>query len=190
LQAARFPSRTRADGTPILLTEQDRTRWDRAQILRGRAALARADALGSGRGPYALQAAIAEVHALAPTPEETDWPRIVLLYEALGRLAPNPVVELNRAAAVAMATGPATALQIVDELVEQGALRGSHLLPGVRGELLGQLGRTDEAISELQSAAALAGNERERDVLLEKAARLRASGIRDGDAAARRDAAE
>jgi predicted RNA polymerase sigma factor len=114
----------------------------------------------------------------------------VLLYEALGRLAPNPVVELNRAAAVAMATGPATALQIVDELVEQGALRGSHLLPGVRGELLGQLGRTDEAISELQSAAALAGNERERDVLLEKAARLRASGIRDGDAAARRDAAE
>jgi RNA polymerase sigma factor (sigma-70 family) len=190
LQAARFPSRTRADGTPILLTEQDRTRWDRAQILRGRAALARADALGRGRGPYALQAAIAEVHAIAPTAEETDWPRIVLLYEALGRLAPNPVVELNRAAAVAMATGPATALQIVDELVERGALRGSHLLPGVRGELLGQLGRTDEAISELQSAAALAGNERERDVLLEKAARLRASGIRDGDAAARRDAAE
>lgn len=190
LQAARFPSRTRADGTPVLLTEQDRTRWDRAQILRGRAALARADALGRGRGPYALQAAIAEVHAIAPTAEETDWPRIVLLYEALGRLAPNPVVELNRAAAVAMATGPATALQIVDELVEQGALRGSHLLPGVRGELLGKLGRTDEAISELQSAAALAGNERERDVLLEKAARLRAPGIRDAGAAARRDAAE
>lgn len=173
LQAARFGARTRADGTPVLLTEQDRTRWDRSQIARGRAALWRADSLGRGRGPYALQAAIAECHAVAPTADETDWERIVLLYEALGRIAPSPVVELNRAAAVAMATGPATALKIIDGLSEQGVLRGSHLLPSVRGELLAQLGRTREALSELRSAAQLAGNERERDVLLAKAARLR-----------------
>jgi RNA polymerase sigma factor (sigma-70 family) len=172
LQAARFAARTLHDGTPVPLTEQDRTRWDRAQIARGRAALARADSLGRGRGPYALQAAIAECHAIALSADETDWARIVLLYEALGRLAPNPVVELNRAAAVAMATGPATALRLVDRLVEQGALRGSHLLPSVRGELLLRLGRTDEAASELRAAAALAGNERERDFLLAKAARL------------------
>lgn len=173
LQAARFGARTRADGTPVLLTEQDRTRWDRSQIARGRAALWRADSLGRGRGPYALQAAIAECHAVAPTADETDWERIVLLYEALGRIAPSPVVELNRAAAVAMSTGPATALKIIDGLSEQGVLRGSHLLPSVRGELLAQLGRTREALSELRSAAQLAGNERERDVLLAKAARLR-----------------
>lgn len=173
LQAARFPARTRADGTPVLLTEQDRTRWDRAQIVRGRAALSRADGLGRGRGPYALQAAIAECHAIAPTAEETDWDRIVLLYEALGRIAPSAVVELNRAAAVSMATGPANALRIADALVAQGALRGSHLLPSVRGELLAQLGRMDEAVSELTAAAGLTANERERDVLLAKAARLR-----------------
>jgi RNA polymerase sigma factor (sigma-70 family) len=173
LQASRFPARTRPDGTPILLADQDRTRWDRAAIVRGRAALARADALGKGRGPYALQAAIAECHAIAPSTEQTDWDRIVLLYEALGRIAPSPVVELNRAAAVSMATGPANALRIADELAERGVLRGSHLLPSVRGELLAQLGRTDEAVSELTTAAALAGNERERGVLLAKAARLR-----------------
>ena len=172
LQAARFGARTRADGTPVLLTEQDRTLWDRSQIARGRAALWRADSLGRGRGPYALQAAIAECHAVAPTADETDWERIVLLYEALGRIAPSPVVELNRAAAVAMATGPATALKIIDGLSEQGVLRGSHLLPSVRGELLLRLGRTDEAASELRAAAALAGNERERDFLLAKVARL------------------
>ncbi|MGO4593556.1 RNA polymerase sigma factor [Leifsonia sp. 2TAF2] len=173
LQAARFPARTRADGTPVLLTEQDRTRWDRAQIVRGRAALARADSLGRGRGPYALQAAIAECHAVATTAEDTDWDRIVVLYEALGRIAPSAVVELNRAAAVSMATGPASALRIVDALVAQDALRGSHLLPSVRGELLAQLGRTDEAVSELTTAAGLTANERERDVLLAKAAHLR-----------------
>jgi predicted RNA polymerase sigma factor len=173
LQAARFPARTRADGTPVLLADQDRTRWDRAQIVRGRAALARADGLGRGRGPYALQAAIAECHAIAPSTAETDWDRIVLLYEALGRIAPSPVVELNRAAAVSMATGPANALRIADDLAAQGALRGSHLLPSVRGELLAQLGRTAEAVSELTTAAQLATNERERDVLLAKAARLR-----------------
>lgn len=173
LQAARFPARTRPDGTPVLLTEQDRTRWDRSQIVRGRAALARADELGRGRGPYALQAAIAECHAVAPSAEETDWDRIVVLYEALGRIAPSPVVELNRAAAVSMATGPANALRIADELAARGALRGSHLLPSVRGELLARLGRTEEAVSELTAAAGLTANERERDVLLAKAARLR-----------------
>ncbi|MGN7798553.1 RNA polymerase sigma factor [Leifsonia sp. 22587] len=172
-QAARFPARTRPDGSPVLLTEQDRTRWDRSQIQRGRAALAQADALGRGRGPYALQAAIAEVHALAPSAERTDWDRIVLLYEALGRIAPSPVVELNRAAAVSMATGPANALLIADELAARGALSGSHLLPSVRGELLAQLGRTEEAVAELTTAARLAGNERERQVLLDKADRLR-----------------
>lgn len=173
LQASRFAARTHADGTPVLLADQDRSRWDRAQIARGRAALARADELGRGRGPYALQAAIAECHAVAPSTEETDWDRIVLLYEALGRIAPSPVVELNRAAAVAMATGPANALRIADELAEHGVLRGSHLLPSVRGELLARLGRTEEAVAELTTAARLAGNERERGVLLEKAARLR-----------------
>jgi RNA polymerase sigma factor (sigma-70 family) len=173
LQASRFAARTAPDGSPILLADQDRTRWDRAQIERGRAALARADALGRGRGPYALQAAIAECHAIAPSVEATDWARIVLLYEVLGRLAPGPIVELNRAAAVSMATGPASALLIVDRLAEEGALRGSHLLPSVRGELLAQLGRREEAVAELTAAAGLAANEREREVLLAKAEGLR-----------------
>ncbi|MGO4534139.1 RNA polymerase sigma factor [Leifsonia sp. 2MCAF36] len=173
LQASRFAARTRPDGTPILLTDQDRTRWNRSQIVRGRAALERADALGRGRGPYALQAAIAECHAVAPSADDTDWDRIVVLYEALGRIAPSPVVELNRAAAVSMATGPASALRIADELAAQGALRGSHLLPSVRGELLARLGRTEEAVSEFTAAAALVGNDRQRQVLLDKAARLR-----------------
>ncbi|WP_374010325.1 RNA polymerase sigma factor [Leifsonia sp. LS-T14] len=173
LQAARFAARTAPDGSPILLTDQNRARWDHSQIQRGRAALARADELGHGRGTYALQAAIAECHAIAPSAEATDWDRIVVLYEALGRIAPSPVVELNRAAAVSMATGPASALRIADELAAQGALRGSHLLPSVRGELLARLGRTEEAVSELSAAAALAGNDRQRQVLLEKAARLR-----------------
>jgi RNA polymerase sigma factor (sigma-70 family) len=172
LQRSRFAARTDASGAPVLLTDQDRRRWDRAQIRRGREALARCDALGRGRGPYALQAAIAECHAVAPSVESTDWERIVVLYEALGRIAPSPVVELNRAVAVAMATGPATALAIVDQLVEGGALRGSHLLPSVRGELLARLGRQDEARSELTTAASLAGNDRERQVLLDKLAAL------------------
>ncbi|MFD3446335.1 RNA polymerase sigma factor [Microbacteriaceae bacterium 4G12] len=171
-QASRFGARVARDGTPILLADQDRSRWDRAQIERGRAALARADAVGRGRGSYALQAAIAECHATARTFADTDWERIVLLYEALGRIAPNPVVELNRAVAVSMATGPASALQIVDRLTADGALRGSHLLPSVRGELLSRLGRREEARSELTTAAGLAGNEREREVLRAKAAAL------------------
>jgi predicted RNA polymerase sigma factor len=171
-QASRFSAREARDGTPILLDEQDRSRWDRAQIARGRAALTLADAVGRGRGSYGLQAAIAECHAIAPTFEATDWERIVLLYEALGQLAPSPVVELNRAVAVAMVTGPANALRIVDQLGAEGALRGSHLLPSVRGELLARLGRTDEARSELLTAAGLAGNERESAVLRAKAAAL------------------
>ncbi|QJU53424.1 sigma-70 family RNA polymerase sigma factor [Herbiconiux sp. KACC 21604] len=172
LQASRFAARTGPQGAPVLLADQDRTRWDRAQIARGVAALARADALGRGRGSYALQAAIAERHATAPSVEATDWEAIVVLYEALGRLAPNPVVELNRAVAVAQAVGPASALVIVDRLEQEGALRGSHLIPSVRGELLARLGRDREARAELTTAAALTANEREREVLLAKAAAL------------------
>ncbi|MFJ5697169.1 RNA polymerase sigma factor [Arthrobacter sp. NPDC093139] len=171
-QASRFAARTRPDGTPILLADQDRTRWDRSQIGRGRAALARADEFGRGRRSYALQAAIAECHAVAPSIEETDWARIVLLYEVLGRVAPSPVVELNRAVAVSMATGPAAALAIVDRLASDGALRGGHLLPSVRAELLVRLGRTDEARAEFTTAAAFARNDRTRAVLEARAADL------------------
>lgn len=170
LQASRFAARVAPDGSPILLTDQDRSSWDRTQIARGRAALKQVDELGRGRGSYALQAGIAECHAIAPSVEETDWEGIVLLYEALGRIAPSPVVELNRAVAVSMATGPADALRIVDRLASEGALRGSHLLPSVRGELLARLGRIEEARSELITAAGLAGNERESAVLRVKAA--------------------
>lgn len=170
LTAARFAARVDAQGNPVLLGDQDRRRWDRGRISRGRAALVRADALGRGRGAYGLQAAIAECHALAASVDETDWERIVVLYEALGRIAPSPVVELNRAAAVAMATGPASALRIIDRLAESGALRGYHLLPATRGELLLRLGRTDEARSEFAVAAGLAGNDRERALLEAKAA--------------------
>jgi predicted RNA polymerase sigma factor len=172
LQSSRFAARVAPGGAPILLAHQDRSRWDRAQIERGRAALRRADAVGRGRGSYGLQAAIAECHAIASSVEETDWPRIVVLYEALGRLAPSPVVELNRAVAVSMATGPANALPIVDRLEAEGGLRGSHLLPSVRGELLARLGRTEEARAELLTAAELATNDRESAVLRAKAAHL------------------
>src|SRR5690554_6134010 len=169
LQASRFGARVARDGTPILLADQNRAQWDRAQIERGRAALRVADAVGKGRATYSLQAAIAECHAVAPSVEETDWHRIVVLYEALGRLAPSPVVELNRTVAVSKATGPANALLIVDRLESAGALRGSHLLPSVRGELLAQLGRVEEARSELLTAARLATNERQSAVLQSKA---------------------
>jgi len=171
-QASRFAARTARDGSPILLADQDRSRWDRGQIERGLAALQRADALGRGRGSYALQAAIAECHATARSGDDTDWERIVLLYEALSRIAPSPVIELNRAVAVSMATGPANGLRIVDQLVSAGALRGSHLVPSVRGELLARLGRTDEARAELQTAANLTANERESAVLRAKVASL------------------
>lgn len=172
LQASRFAARTAADGTPVLLADQDRSRWDHAQIGRGRAALARADALGRGRGSYALQAAIAECHAVAPSVAETDWGQVVVLYDALGRVAPSPVVDLNHAVAVSQASGPADALAMVEKLVAAGALRGSHLLPSVRGELLAQLGRTEEARAELLAAADLTAHVQTAAVLRRKAAAL------------------
>lgn len=172
LTAARFPARTGPDGEAVLLEDQDRRRWDRSAIRRGLAALTRATGAGRGLGPYGLQAAIAACHATADSVRETDWERIVLLYEALGRVAPSPVVELNRAVAVAMASGPLQALSLVDELAVSGRLSGSHLLPGVRGELLIRLGRTAEARAELELAARLCANTRERAVLLRKAAAL------------------
>jgi RNA polymerase sigma factor (sigma-70 family) len=168
LTAARFPARIGPDGDPVLLADQDRRRWDLAAVRRGRAALTRAGRVGRGLGAYGLQAAIAECHAVAPSVDTTDWDRIVVLYEALGRLAPSPIVELNRAVALSMARGPAAALRVVDELVAGGRLAGSHLLPTVRGELLTRLGRTEEATAELERAVLLCGNARERAVLERK----------------------
>ncbi|RDH76461.1 RNA polymerase sigma factor [Mycolicibacterium moriokaense] len=174
LQSSRFAARTDEDGTPILLENQNRAKWDRAQIGRGVAALQRAaqavDKKGTGWGPYALQAALAECHATAATSADTDWHRIVTLYDGLIQIAPSPVVALNRAVAVAMASGPQAGLRIVDGLT---GLDGSYLLPSVRGELLARLGRSDEAADEFAKAADLADNARERDVLLDKAARAR-----------------
>lgn len=176
LQASHFAARIGRDGQPVLLADQDRTRWDRARIRRGLQSLEQADRLAArrrrSRGPYALQAAIAAVHAQAESVETTDWPRIVLLYEALGRLAPSPVIELNRAVAVSQATGPETALRMVDGLREEKALRGTHLLPAVRAELLARCGRPAEAREEFLTAAGLARNEREREAL-----RVRADGL-------------
>jgi RNA polymerase sigma factor (sigma-70 family) len=172
LTAARFPARTGPDGEPVLLEHQDRRRWDRAAISRGQAALARAEQVGRGLGAYGLQAAIAACHAVAASVDATNWERVVLIYEALGRLAPSPVVDLNRAVAVSMARGPAAALPIVDELVAAGTLSNSHLLPSVRGELLTRLGRAEEARTELEHAIRLCGNERERAVLERKVADL------------------
>ena len=177
-QSSRFGARTDADGTPILLEDQNRTKWDRAQIGRGVAALERAaeavEKRGTGWGPYTLQAALAECHATAPTAADTDWDRIVALYDGLKQIAPSPIVELNRAVAVAMADpseGPRLALEIVDGLT---GLDGSYLIPSVRGELLARLGRNDEAAAEFARAAELTDNEREREVLTNKAIRARA----------------
>lgn len=172
LTAARFGARTGPNGEPVLLEHQDRRRWDRGAVRRGRAALARAERVGRGLGAYGLQAAIAECHAVASSVDTTDWERIVLLYEALGRLSPSPVVQLNRAVAVSMAEGPAAALPIVDELVAAGALSKSHLLPSVRGELLTRLGRTEQARTELELAVRLCANEPVRSVLERKLADL------------------
>lgn len=168
LTAARFPARLDRDGKPVLLEQQDRRRWDRSAIRRGRAALATAVAAGRGLGAYGLQASIAECHAVAASIEETDWDRIVVLYEALGRLAPSPVVDLNRAVAVAMRSGPAAGLEIVDQIVARGELANTHLVPTVRGEMLARLGRRNEALTEYQRAVGLCGNASERDVLEEK----------------------
>ncbi|WP_332761325.1 RNA polymerase sigma factor [Pseudarthrobacter sp.] len=168
LTAARFPARLDASGRPVLLEDQDRRRWDQAAIRRGRAALARAAGSGRGLGAYGLQASIAECHAVAHSVAETDWQRIVILYEALGRLAPSPVVELNRAVAVAMASGPADGLKLVEAIAARGELAGSHLLPAVRGEMLTRLGRRGDARSALLQAVALCGNAAERAVLQRK----------------------
>jgi RNA polymerase sigma-70 factor, ECF subfamily len=170
LQASRAGARTGPSGEPVLLSEQDRSRWDRLLIHRGLAALDRAHELGGAAGPYALQAAIAACHARAPSAQRTDWVRIAALYEALSQVAPSPVVELNRAVAVAMAFGAEAGLEIVDALRGEPSLKRYHLLPGVRGDLLTRLGRTDEAREEFERAAALTGNERERELMLARAA--------------------
>jgi len=155
-------------GEPILLLDQDRGRWDHLLIGRGLAALECAEALGGASGPYTLQAAIAACHARARTAAETDWTRIVALYDALAQLMPSPVVELNRAVALGMAFGPAAGLEVVDSLTTDPALADYHLLPSVRGDLLAKLGRFEEARAELARAAALTQNVRERDLLLKK----------------------
>jgi RNA polymerase sigma factor (sigma-70 family) len=171
IQASRLGARTGPSGEPILLLDQDRARWDRVLIHRGLGALERAEELAGALGPYTLQAAIAACHALARTPEETDWERIVALYDALAQITGSPVVELNRAVAVAMAFGPAAGLELVDALVADGSLAGYHLLPSVRGDLLAKLDRPDEAREEFARAASLTRNEREQTLLLERAGR-------------------
>ncbi len=170
LQASRARARVGPSGEPILLLDQNRARWDPLLIRRGLAALQRAEQLGGALGPYALQAAIAACHARARTNEETNWVRIVALYDALRQLVPSPVVELNRAVAVAMAFGPAAGLALVDQLTSEPALKTYHLLPSVRGDFLKKLGRLEEARSEFERAAAMTRNERERALLLERAA--------------------
>jgi RNA polymerase sigma factor (sigma-70 family) len=170
LQASRLRARVGPRGEPVLLSEQDRTKWDRLLITRGLAALNRAEALQRPLGPYTLQAAIAACHAVANRPEETNWPRVVALYDALVELTGSPVVELNRAVAVSMAFGPAQGLALVDELSVEPALRDYHLLPAVRGDLLLKLGRRTEARAEFEKAAGMAANARERDLLLARGA--------------------
>jgi RNA polymerase sigma-70 factor, ECF subfamily len=169
IQASRSHARVGPSGEPILLLDQNRALWDQLLIRRGFAALERAEKLGGGRGPYALQAAIAACHAGALTAEETDWARIVTVYEELARIAPSPVVELNRAVALAMAFGPAAGLEIVDALTSESSLKAYHLLPSVRGDLLKKLGRLDEARAEFERAASLTRNARERELLHERA---------------------
>jgi RNA polymerase sigma factor (sigma-70 family) len=173
IQASRTRARVDSAGEPILLLDQDRSRWDRLLIGRGLAALEKAEALhkdaGGALGPYALQAAIAACHARAAQADQTDWKRIVALYDALVELVPSPVVELNRAVAVGMAFGPAEALELVEDLVDEPSLKGYHLLPSVRGDLLAKLGRNDEARTEFERAASMTRNERERKLLLARA---------------------
>ena len=185
IQASRLAARVDAAGEPILLLDQNRARWDRVLIRRGLAGLARAEALGGARGPYALQAAIAACHARANRPEETEWPRVAALYAALAQVAPSPIVEVNRAVALAMAFGPATGLDVVDALVGEPALKAYHLLPAVRGDLLLKLGRMDEARMEFERAAALTRNERERTLLLDRAAACVRGDDRDSSGALR-----
>jgi predicted RNA polymerase sigma factor len=179
IQASRSGARTGPSGEPILLLDQNRARWDQLLISRGLAALGRSDNAraqkllpaddGDRQGPYALQAAIAACHARARTPEETDWAQIVALYAELARLTPSPVVELNRAVALAMAFGPAAGLELVDALTSEASLQNYHLLPSVRGDLLKKLGRMDEARAEFERAASLTRNTRERELLIGRA---------------------
>ncbi|MGC1274953.1 MAG: RNA polymerase sigma factor [Planctomycetaceae bacterium] len=169
IQASRAKARIGPTGEPILLFDQNRALWDRLLIRRGLAALDRAEKLGGPAGPYVLQAAIAACHARALTPRETDWQRIVSLYESLARLMPSPVVELNRAVAVSMAYGPQAGLVLVDAIISESALQDYHLLPSVRGDFLSKLGRFDEARREFEQAASLTRNERERELLLGRA---------------------
>lgn len=170
IQASRARARVNRKGEPVLLLEQDRGRWDQMLIRRGLAALERAEQLGGARGPYALQAAIAACHARARTAEETDWARIAALYATLALVAPSPVVELNRAVALSMAFGPAVGLELVETLTSEPSLKSYHLLPSVRGDLLVNLGRLDEAREEFERAAKLTRNARERSLLLDRAA--------------------
>jgi predicted RNA polymerase sigma factor len=175
LQASRLRARVGPAGEPVLLPDQDRGRWDHILVTRGLAALERAEALGGALGPYGLQAAIAACHARARIPAETDWMRIVALYDALAEIMPSGVVELNRAVAVAMAFGPAAGLELVDALAADRTLKTYHLLPSVQGDLLVRLGRFDEARAAFERAAALTKNARERKLLLDRAARARLS---------------
>ena len=170
IQASRSGARVGPSGEPVLLLDQDRARWDHLLVRRGLAALERAEQLDGRLGPYALQAAIAACHARARTAAETDWTRMAAFYDALAQLAPSPVVELNRAVAVAMAFGPAEGLALVEALVSEPALRGYHLLPAVRGDFLAKLGRHDEARAEFERAASLTQNAREKKLLLDRAA--------------------
>jgi len=170
IQASRSKARLGPSGEPVLLLEQDRMRWDHLLIRRGLAALDRAEKLGGALGPYALQASIAACHARARTADETDWPGIAALYDALAQLAPSPIVELNRAVALGMAFGPAAGLELIDSLMSEPSLKHYHLLPAVRGDLLAKLGRLEEARSEFARAAGLTRNERERKLLLDRAA--------------------
>ena len=177
IQASRLGARVGPSGEPVLLLDQDRSRWDRLLIRRGLVALERAERLGGAMGPYALQAAIAACHGRAATAAETDWPRIVALYDAVAQLAPSPVVALNRAVAVGMAFGPAAGLDLVDALVPEPSLKAYHLLPAVRGDLLRKLGRIEEARAEFERAASLTENVRERELLRRRAAECAAEGI-------------
>jgi predicted RNA polymerase sigma factor len=172
IQASRLKARTDASGEPILLFNQDRGKWDQLLIHRGLLALERAEKVNPRRGPYTVQAAIAACHARARTPEETDWARIVSLYDALAELAPSPVVQLNRAVAVSMASGPAAGFELTEKLTSESSLRNYHLLPSVRGDLLTKLGRLAEARAEFERAASLTQNVRERSLLLARAERL------------------